>query len=311
MSPAPAEPPAESPPVPSGGGDQRLSAVFASGRRSFSFEFFPPKNDAGERQLWTTIRQLEPLEPTFVSVTYGAGGSTRDRTIRITERIAEETTLRPVAHLTCVGHDVGELRCIVGQYAAGGVRDVLALRGDPPGGPGGPWEAHPGGLDRAVQLVRLVKSLGDFDVGVAAFPEKHPEAADLDADARFLVEKAQAGADYAVTQLFFRAEDYLRLVERLRALHCELPVVPGIMPITSLTQVQRFATLSGSDVPPEIVARLSPFADDPAALRAAGVQLATEMCDRLLAEGAPGLHYYTLNRSTATREIHAGLGVHV
>ncbi|MBA2739011.1 MAG: methylenetetrahydrofolate reductase [NAD(P)H] [Actinomycetota bacterium] len=295
---------------PAGGREQRLSAVFASGRRSFSFEFFPPKDDAGERQLWTTIRQLEPLEPTFVSVTYGAGGSTRDRTVRITERIAEETTLRPVAHLTCVGHDIAELRGVVGQYADAGVRDVLALRGDPSEGPGSPWQPHPGGLDRAVQLVSLVKSLGDFDVGVAAFPEKHPEAADLEADAQFLVDKAQAGADYAVTQLFFRAEDYLRLVDRVRVLGCELPIVPGIMPITSLTQVQRFATLSGSQVPPEVVDRLSPYADDPRALRSAGVELAIEMCDRLLGQGAPGLHYYTLNRSTATREIHAGLGVH-
>lgn len=296
--------------TPAAAHDQPLSAVFEAGRRCFSFEFMPPKDDAGERQLWTTIRQLEPLEPTFVSVTYGAGGSTRDRTIRITDRIAAETTLRPVAHLTCVGHHVDELRSIIGQYADAGVRDILALRGDPPGDPGGAWQPHPGGLDRAVQLVALVKSLGDFGVGVAAFPEKHPEAADVDADAQFLVDKARAGADYAVTQLFFRAEDYLRLVDRVRAFGCELPILPGIMPITNLKQVERFATLSGSQVPPETVARLSPYADDPAAVRAAGVELATQMCDRLLAEGAPGLHYYTLNRSTATREIHAGLAVH-
>lgn len=296
--------------TPAAAHDQPLSAVFAAGRRCFSFEFMPPRDDTGERQLWTTIRQLEPLGPTFVSVTYGAGGSTRDRTIRITDRIAAETTLRPVAHLTCVGHHVDELRSIIGQYADAGVRDILALRGDPPGDPGGAWQPHPGGLDRAVQLVALVKSLGDFGVGVAAFPEKHPEAADLDADARFLVDKARAGADYAVTQLFFRAEDYLRLIDRVRAIGCELPILPGIMPITNLKQVQRFATLSGSQVPPETVARLSPYADDPAAVRAAGVELATQMCDRLLAEGAPGLHYYTLNRSTATREIHAGLAVH-
>jgi methylenetetrahydrofolate reductase (NADPH) len=288
---------------------RRLREVFASGDRSFSFEFFPPKDDAGERQLWIAMRQLEPLTPTFVSVTYGAGGSTRDRTVRITDRIAAETTLRPVGHLTCVGHSRDELRHVVGQYADAGVRDVLALRGDPPGGLGAPWTPAPNGLDHAVELVELVRSLGDFDVGVAAFPEGHPEAADLDSDARVLADKAQAGADFAVTQLFFRVENYLRLVERVRRLGCQLPIVPGIMPITSLKQVQRFAELSGAKIPREVLDELTPLADDPAAVRAAGVALATRLCDGLLAEGAPGLHYYTLNRSTATREIHAQLGV--
>jgi methylenetetrahydrofolate reductase (NADPH) len=288
---------------------RRLREVFASGDLSFSFEFFPPKDDAGERQLWIAMRQLEPLTPTFVSVTYGAGGSTRDRTVRITDRIAAETTLRPVGHLTCVGHSRDELRRVVGQYADAGVRDVLALRGDPPRGLGAPWTPAPNGLDHAVELVELVRSLGDFDVGVAAFPEGHPEAADLDSDARVLADKAQAGADFAVTQLFFRVENYLRLVERVRRLGCELPIVPGIMPITSLKQVQRFAELSGAKIPREVLDELTPLADDPAAVRAAGVALATRLCDGLLAEGAPGLHYYTLNRSTATREIHAQLGV--
>jgi methylenetetrahydrofolate reductase (NADPH) len=189
------------------------------------------------------------------------------------------------------------------------VQDVLALRGDPPGGLGVPWTPAPGGLDHAVELVELVRSLGDFDVGVAAFPEGHPEAVDLGADAQVLAAKADAGAHFAVTQLFFRVEDYLRLVERVRRLGCELPIVPGIMPITSLQQVQRFAELSGAAIPREVLDELTPFADDQAAVRAAGVALATRMCDRLLAEGAPGLHYYTLNRSTATREIHAQLGV--
>jgi len=289
----------------------RLPDVFASGRRSFSFEFFPPRDDAGERRLWTTIRQLEPLRPTFVSVTYGAGGSTRDRTVRITGRIATDTTLRPVGHLTCVGHVVDELRRVVGQYADAGVRDLLALRGDPAGGPGTPWVSHPGGIDRAVHLVELVRSLGDFTVGVAAFPEKHPEAADLESDAAILVAKARAGADYAVTQLFFRPTDYLELVERVRALRCDIPIVPGIMPITNLAQVQRMVRLSGSAVPDAVVERLAPYADNPASVRAAGVELAIELCGRLLSEGAPGLHYYTLNTSTATREIHAALNVPV
>jgi len=284
-----------------------LRDVLASGRRSFSFEFFPPRDDAGERALWQTIRELEPLSPTFVSVTYGAGGTTRDRTLRVTEAIASDTTLEPVAHLTCVGHSREELRRIVGDLAAAGVRNVLALRGDPPGGPGQTWTPHPDGFDHAVDLVRLVRELGDFIVGVAAFPEVHPEAADAAADARVLVAKAKAGAAFAVTQLFFEADHYLSLVERAATLGCDIPILPGIMPITNLKQVTRFAELSGAEVPARIVNRLQRFADDPVSVRAAGIELATELCDRLLAEGAPGLHYYTLNKSTATRQIHADL----
>jgi methylenetetrahydrofolate reductase (NADPH) len=286
-----------------------LRDVLCSGQRSFSFEFFPPKDEEGERRLWAAIRELEPLAPTFVSVTYGAGGSTRGRTVRITDRIAAETTLRPVGHLTCVDQAVDELRTVVGQYADAGVRDIMALRGDPPGGPAAPWRAHPEGLEHAVQLVELVRSLGDFTVGVAAFCEGHPEAASLQADARVLADKARAGAEFAVTQLFFRAEDYFRLVDRVAAAGCDIPIVPGIMPVTNLRQVQRFAQLSGAALPTEVTDRLEPLHDDPGALRAAGVQLAVELCDALLSGGAPGLHYYTLNRSTATREIHAALGV--
>jgi len=282
-----------------------LREVLASGRRSFSFEFFPPRDDAGERQLWQTIRELEALSPTFVSVTYGAGGSTRDRTLRITENIASDTTLEPVAHLTCVGHSRDELRRIIGDLAACGVRNVLALRGDPPGGPGHTWTRHPDGLDHAVELVELVRQLGDFTVGVAAFPEVHPEAADAEADARVLAAKADAGAVFAVTQLFFEADDYFALVDRARTYGCDIPVLPGIMPITNLAQVARFAQLSGAAVPTWIVERLHAYEDDPVSVRAVGIEIATELCERLLAEGAPGLHYYTLNKSTATRQIHA------
>jgi methylenetetrahydrofolate reductase (NADPH) len=292
--------------TPSSG--RTVAELMAGGGQSFSFEFFPPKDDVGEASLFQTIRELEALRPTFVSVTYGAGGATRDRTVRITERIASETTLTPVAHLTCVGHSEDELRTIVGRYADAGVRNVLALRGDPLGGVGRPWTPHPGGLDHAVDLVRLVRRLGSFCVGVAAFPEGHPEAADLDADARVLVAKADAGADFAITQLFFRADDYLRLVERAQTLGCTIPIVPGIMPITSLSQIGRFAELSGTSVPDEVVAALDGLAD-PAEVRAAGVRLATVLCDELLSGGAPGLHFYTLNRSSATREIFANLAV--
>ncbi len=283
-----------------------LRELLARPGHSYSFEFFPPKDDDGERRLWQAIRELEPLDPTFVSVTYGAGGSTRDRTVRITARIASETTLTPVAHLTCVGHSRDELRSVMGAYADVGVRNVLALRGDPPGGPGKPWIAHPDGLDHADELVALVRSLGDFSVGVAAFPGGHPEAADLDADARVLTAKARAGADFAVTQLFFETEPYVALVRRVEALGCPIPIIPGIMPITNLKQILRFAELSGRPVPAEVVARFDGVSE-PSDVRRIGVEIATEMCNELLSQGAPGLHFYTLNRSTATRQIFANL----
>jgi methylenetetrahydrofolate reductase (NADPH) len=277
--------------------------LLATGQHSFSFEFFPPRDDEGERQLWQTIRRLEPLRPSFVSVTYGAGGSTRDRTIRVTERIASDTTLTPVGHLTCVGHARDDLRGIIGRYADAGVRNVLALRGDPPGGPGGIWQRHPDGLDHAVDLVEMVRGLGDFCVGVAAFPQKHPEAPDLDADAAGLVAKARAGADFAITQLFFEADHYFTLVNRLRRLGCGLPILPGIMPITNLAQISRFAELSQVAVPAPIVDELTAL-DNPTHVRERGIELASQLCVTLLRGGAPGLHFYTLNRSTATREIY-------
>ena len=274
---------------------------------TFSFEFFPPKTDAGEQALWRALRELEPLHPGFVSVTYGAGGSTRDRTVRVTQRIAEETTLTPMAHLTCVGSSRAELAGVLGQYADAGIHNVLALRGDPPGGPGGSFTPHPEGLRYASELVGLIRSLGRFEVGVAAFPEGHPECRDLDHDADVLVAKADAGAQFAITQFFFDADDYARLVERVRRRGCDLPIVPGIMPVTNVSQIERFAALSGAAFPSTVAERLHAVADDPAAVRAIGVEVATALATRLLAEGAPGLHFYTLNRSTATREVHAAL----
>jgi len=290
---------------------RRIADRIRSGERSFSFEFFPPKDEAGEQQLWQAIRDLEPYRPTFVSVTYGAGGSTRDTTVRVTGRIAAETSLTPLGHLTCVGHTRAELEAVLDAYAEAGVRHVLALRGDPVDGPRAAWTPTAGGLDHAVDLVELARSRGDFTVGVAAFPELHPSSVSLDQDADVLVAKARAGAEFAITQMFFRAEDYFGLVERVRARGVDIPILPGIMPVLNLASIKRQGELIGTEVPAEVIARITAHDGDPAAMRAAGIELAAELCDALLDGGAPGLHFYTLNRSKATREIFAALNVSV
>lgn len=279
------------------------------GGKSFSFEFFPPKTDVGERNLWQTINDLHDLAPTFVSVTYGAGGSTRDRTIRVTGRIAQETDLLPVGHLTCVGATREELGDVIDAYAEAGVHHILALRGDPPGDLGAEWETHPGGLDHADELVTLVDSRGDFTVGVAAFPEGHPEASSLDDDAKVLRSKQESGADFAVTQFFFDPADYFRLVERADIHGVDLPIIPGIMPVTNVTQIERFAKLSGAEFPTALADRFHAVADDPEAVVDLGVEVAATMCAELLAQGAPGLHFYTLNRSNATLQVFRELGL--
>lgn len=284
--------------------------MLAEQRPSISFEFFPPKDDASEAVLWEAIRRLERVRPDFVSVTYGAGGTTQDRTVRVTERIARETTLTPLAHLTCVNASVAQLRQVVGQYAAAGVRSILALRGDPPGNVRGPWVAHPEGLDHADDLVRLVRGLGDFTVGVAAFPDVHPESPDLEHDVKVLVRKHEAGASFAVTQMVFDADSYLRLRDAVAA-RCDLPITPGLMPVTNVKQIARMSELMGTPLPPAVVARLDAVADDAQAVREVGVQIATELAERMLGEGAPGLHFITMNRSTATLEVYGNLSLPV
>ncbi|PTR32185.1 5,10-methylenetetrahydrofolate reductase (NAD(P)) [Rhodococcus sp. OK519] len=295
----------------------RSSESSKTGRIPFSVEFSPPRDEAAEARLWRAVREFERLGPAFVSMTYGAGGSTRDRTVRVTGQLAEDTTLLPVAHLTAVGHSIDELRSMCGAYADRGISNILVLRGDPPGDPLGEWVKHPDGVEYAEELVRLVRDMGDFHVGVASFPEGHYRAPDLDHDTKYLVSKLRAGAEYSITQMFFDVEDYLRLRDRVSLLDPEQgakPIIPEIMPITSLRSARRSLELSGSSLPPVLEERLTRAAGDGpeenrAAVREIGIEVATEMSERLIAEGAPCLHFITLNFARATGEVLANLGM--
>jgi methylenetetrahydrofolate reductase (NADPH) len=280
-----------------------IAECAAAGRPTVSFEFMPPKTEQDEARIWKAIRELEPLRPSFVSVTYGAGGSTRDNTIEVTERLAADTTLLPVAHLTAVEHSIAELRAIVGRFADAGIVNLLALRGDPRGDVDQEWVKHPNGLEYASELVEMLAELGDFCVGVAAFPYKHPRSASIEDDTKWFVDKCRAGAEYAITQMFFDADDYLRLRDRVAAAGCETPIIAGLMPVTNIRTIARTEQLSGAPFPTALEARFAAVADDPKAVRQLGIEEAAKLAERLIAEGAPGLHFITFNTSRATREV--------
>jgi methylenetetrahydrofolate reductase (NADPH) len=283
----------------------RIGDLLAAGP-TFSFEFFPPSTEAAQMTLGRTIAELEPLKPSFVSVTYGAGGSTRQRTRDVVNWVARETGITPMAHLTCQSHTRAEIADIMAGYRAVGIENLLALGGDPPTDPA---DVRPSDYRYASELVDDLVASGAFSIGVAAHPEGHPRSPDLDSDRRYLAGKL-ARADFAITQFFFEAHHWLRLRDDMSARGVDVPILPGIMPITNVSQIERMARLSGADVPGWLVERLE-RAGDANEVRRIGVDVATQLCNDLLEQGAPGLHFYTLNRSTATREIYANLGLSV
>ena len=275
----------------------------------FSFEFFPPKTDQGWRNLRETLESLVALEPDFASVTYGAGGSTRDRTVELTKWIKQELGIEAMAHLSCVGTTREQLETILDGIAEAGIENVLALRGDPPRGET-EWRPHPGGLKYSTELAALISSRYAFGIGAACFPEVHPEANDLAHDLHFLKQKVQSGASFLITQLFFDNELYFRFVDEARAVGIDAPILPGIMPITDVNQIKTITGMCGASIPPALLEALEWRARDPDAVLQLGVSYATLQCAELLARGAPGIHFYTLNRSPATRAILSALRLH-
>jgi methylenetetrahydrofolate reductase (NADPH) len=284
----------------------RVTELLAQRRPAFSFEFFPPKTDDGQRTLEATLEILKDDAPDYVSMTYGAGGSTRNATVDLSRWIKHDLGIEAMAHLSCVGEPKERLEEILDQIEEAGVENVLALRGDPPRGEG-KWEPHPGGLSYSVELIRLIGERTDLCVGAACFPEIHPDAPDRASDLGYAREKQEAGAGFLITQLFFDNELFFDFVEKARAAGISVPIIPGIMPITNLSQIKRFTEMCGASIPGELERQLNGRADDPEAVAALGVAYATLQCSDLLARGAPGIHFYTLNRSPATRAILAAL----
>lgn len=286
------------------------AAKRAAGQPVISFEFFPPKTDEGDRNLLEkTIPALLETKPDYCSVTYGAGGSTRDKTLRIVDCIQRQHHLTAVAHLTCVCATREQIRDLLGQIRALGVKNVLALRGDPPGG--GEFQPTAGGFEFSSQLVRFIREQGDFSVGVAGFPEGHVACkAGKHADWRHLKEKIDAGADFVLTQLFFDNADFFEFREQMTGKHgVTIPLVPGIVPILSCGQIKRFTAMCGARIPAPLAARLDELGDDDAAVTEFGIQYATRQCGELLRAGAPGIHFYTLNKAHSTTRILKNLGL--
>lgn len=276
---------------------------------SFSFEFFPPKSDAGERVLGLALESLRQLEPSFVSVTYGAGGTSRERTLELTKWIKQELGIEAMAHLSCVGSTREELSAVIADMRQAGIDNILALRGDPPRGETD-WRPHPGGLRYSTELAALIHSDHDICIGGACFPEIHPEAPDLAHDLRFLKDKVDNGVSFLITQLFFDNELYFRFVDEARAAGIDVPILPGVMPITDLRQIKTITGMCGATIPKPLLEALEWRSHDPDAVRELGVSYATLQCAELLARGAPGIHFYTLNRSHATRAILSALRLH-
>jgi len=287
----------------------KITSLFGRSTPVVSFEFFPPKTEEGVEQLYKTVEELRPCRPSFVSVTYGAGGSTRDRTIELVGRIQRELGILTMAHLTCVGSSRAEIAEVLQRLKAAGIRNVLALRGDPPKGETA-FRAVKDGFSHATELVAFARAeWPQVCIGAACYPEGHVENRDLEVDLAHLVAKVRAGADFLVSQLFFDNEDYRAFVRRCRSVGIEIPIVPGLMPITNVSQVERFTQMCGSRIPQELRRRLKIVANDPAAVVATGVQWTVDQGRALLRDGAPGLHFYTLNRSSATLAVHAALGL--
>ena len=281
----------------------KIIDILRSGKRTVSFEFFPPKDDAGFADLFQTIAALRPLQPSYVSVTYGAGGSTRRKTVDIVKRIKHEIGIESMAHLTCVGATREEIHSVLEELKESGMENVLPLRGDPPKG-AGRFVKTEGGFGYANELVEFIRGRYPFCLGAACYPEGHQEAPDLKADLDNLKRKVDAGVDFLITQLFFNNDDFFRFRDRAEAAGIKVPILAGIMPILSVKQIKRFTEMCGASIPAGLLANIEAVEDDPEAVRQLGAYHATRQCENLLAGGVAGLHFYTLNRSTATRAVY-------